>query len=398
MSLSAEFDTAADRRAYAVVAAGAAVLSYAHARAFFAPFMGEPGASVTPLLLDAVVFWLASANVRQARAGRPLPMLRAGAYAVLGLAVTANALGGGTWPERVFLALPAALFGFLVEARTRLALYHHRAEYGDDRLRARLWARHPVRTVRAWLWLARQSAPAFDRASAERDRLRAARDAVRLALPGRARAVRRARAGVLRELDAGRLAPAAAVAASGLMDRPGVHALHRAALAAALGGTAPVPAPARMRCVRRSPPYGPRCWPRSPPYGPGCVRRSPPYGHPPRTPVRTVPVVDRAALVAELADQIRDAISSGERWAPDYDALMERTGFRRSWCEKAVRDARTAAFSAPHDDSRPYGRRHPYRPAVRAGGLARQTARGAARIEPQRRAPALTRRNPHHVN
>ena len=169
-------------------------------------------------------------------------MLRAGAYALLGLAVTANALGGGTWPERVFLALPAALFGFLVEARTRLALYHHRAEYGDDRLRARLWARHPVRTVRAWLWLARQSAPAFDRAGAERDRLRAARDAVRLALPGRARAVRRARAGVLRELDAGRLAPAAAVAASGLMDRPGVHALHRAALAAALGGTAPVPA------------------------------------------------------------------------------------------------------------------------------------------------------------
>ena len=242
MSLSAEFDTAADRRAYAVVAAGAAVLSYAHARAFFAPFMGEPGASVTPLLLDAVVFWLASANVRQARAGRPLPMLRAGAYALLGLAVAANALGGGTWPERVFLALPAALFGFLVEARTRLALYQHRAEYGDDRLRARLWARHPVRTVRAWLWLARQSAPAFDRAGAERDRLRAARDAVRLALPGRGRATRRARAGVLRELDAGRLAPAAAVAASGLMDRPGVHALHRAALAAALGGTTPVPA------------------------------------------------------------------------------------------------------------------------------------------------------------
>ena len=237
MSLSAEFDTAADRRAYAVVAAGAAALSYAHARTFFAPFMGAAGASVTPLMLDAVVFWLASANVRQARAGRPLPMLRAGAYAVLGLAVAANALGGATIAERVFLALPAALFGFLVEARTRLALYQHRAEHGDDRLRLRLWARHPVRTARAWLWLARQSAPAFDRASAERDRLRAARDAVRLALPGRARAVRRARAGVLRELNAGRLAPATAVAASGLMDRPGVPELHRAALAAALGGT-----------------------------------------------------------------------------------------------------------------------------------------------------------------
>ena len=172
MSLSAEFDTKADRRAFAVVAAGAAVLSYAHARSFFLPFMGAAGASVTPLMLDAVVFWLASANVRQARAGRPLPMLRAGAYALLGLAVTANALGGATAAERVFLALPAALFGFLVEARTRLALYQHRAEHGDDRLRLRLWARHPVRAARAWLWLARQSAPAFDRATAERYRLR----------------------------------------------------------------------------------------------------------------------------------------------------------------------------------------------------------------------------------
>src|SRR5690242_16255598 len=190
MSLSAEFDTAADRRAYALVAAGAAALSYDHARTFFTPFMGPVGASVTPLLLDAVVFWLASANVRQARAGRPLPVLRAGAYLLLGLAVMANALGGGTWAERVFLALPAALFGFLVEARTRLALYHYRAAHGDDRLRARLWLRRPVRTVRAWLWLARQCAPAFDRATAERDQFRAARDAVVLALPGRRRAAR----------------------------------------------------------------------------------------------------------------------------------------------------------------------------------------------------------------
>ena len=58
MSLSAEFDTRADRRAYALVAAGAAALSYYHARAFFLPFMGTAGASVTPLMMDAVVFWL----------------------------------------------------------------------------------------------------------------------------------------------------------------------------------------------------------------------------------------------------------------------------------------------------------------------------------------------------
>ena len=227
----------------------------------------------------------------------------------------------------------------------------------------RLWARHPVRTVRAWLWLARQSAPAFDRAGAERDRLRAARDAVRLALPGRTRAVRRARAGVLRELNAGRLAPAAAVAASGLMDRPGVHALHRAALAAALGGTAPDPPPSRTRCVRRSPPYGPALLAEIASVRAGLRTEIAAV----RTPAadggtRTLPVVDRAALVAGLADQIRDAISSGERWAPDYDALMERTGFRRSWCEKAVRDARTAAFAAPRHRLHgpgPYGRLAP---------------------------------------
>jgi len=235
MSLSAEFDSRADRRAYALVAAGAAALSYFHARAFFLPFMGPAGASVTPLMMDAVVYWLASANVRQARAGRPLPMLRLGAYGLLALTIAANALGGTSLAERVFLALPAALFGFLVEARTRLALYQHRAVHGDDRLRVRLWLRHPARTFAAWLWLARQSTPAFDRASAERHQLRAARDAVLLALPGRSRAVRRARAGVLRELNAGRLPAATAVTASGLLTRPGVPALHRAALAASLG-------------------------------------------------------------------------------------------------------------------------------------------------------------------
>jgi hypothetical protein len=53
--------------------------------------------------------------------------------------------------------------------------------------------------------------------------------------------------------------------------------------------------------------------------------------------------VTREQVVASLAEEIRDAIEAGDRWQPDYPALMRRTGFRRSWCEKAVRDARTAA-------------------------------------------------------
>jgi hypothetical protein len=61
--------------------------------------------------------------------------------------------------------------------------------------------------------------------------------------------------------------------------------------------------------------------------------------------------VDRAAIVAELAEELRDAIEAGERWRPDYPALMARTGYRRSWCEKAVRDARAAVLPANRTDT-----------------------------------------------
>jgi hypothetical protein len=54
-------------------------------------------------------------------------------------------------------------------------------------------------------------------------------------------------------------------------------------------------------------------------------------------------------VVAVIADEIRDAIEAGERWRPDYEALMDATGRRRSWCEKAVRDARMAVFDTPGD-------------------------------------------------
>ena len=67
----------------------------------------------------------------------------------------------------------------------------------------------------------------------------------------------------------------------------------------------------------------------------------------PRTAPWPVPAVDRDAVIARLADEIRDAIDAGERWQPDYPALMQATGRRRSWCEKAVRDARTAVFDTP---------------------------------------------------
>jgi hypothetical protein len=56
--------------------------------------------------------------------------------------------------------------------------------------------------------------------------------------------------------------------------------------------------------------------------------------------------VDRQALVAELAGEIRMAAADGDKWHPDYDALMERTGRQRRWCEYLVRDARLAVFGS----------------------------------------------------
>ena len=53
--------------------------------------------------------------------------------------------------------------------------------------------------------------------------------------------------------------------------------------------------------------------------------------------------VDRDEIVASLTADILAAAAAGERWRPDYRDLETRTGFRRSWAEKAVRDARKAA-------------------------------------------------------
>ena len=71
--------------------------------------------------------------------------------------------------------------------------------------------------------------------------------------------------------------------------------------------------------------------------------------------------MDRDALVAELASEITAAQAAGREWRPDYEALMARTGFRRSWCEKAVRAARDQAAAVSTDGRQPV-------PAPRTGG------------------------------
>ncbi|MFD9950896.1 hypothetical protein ACFWYW_58570, partial [Nonomuraea sp. NPDC059023] len=82
-------------------------------------------------------------------------------------------------------------------------------------------------------------------------------------------------------------------------------------------------------------------------FRPGTVRTAPP---------RTVLVfrngsvsadrdhIDRTVFVREITAEILTAAAQGDKWGPDYDTLQARSGRKRSWCEKAVADARKAVF------------------------------------------------------
>ena len=48
----------------------------------------------------------------------------------------------------------------------------------------------------------------------------------------------------------------------------------------------------------------------------------------------------RARMVAWLSDALR----ADPSWTPDYPALMDRTGYGRSWCEKCLADARQTVW------------------------------------------------------
>lgn len=78
------------------------------------------------------------------------------------------------------------------------------------------------------------------------------------------------------------------------------------------------------------------------------IRRAFAFHIEPRTapvpPLSEVPA-DRDVFVREVTGEILAAAGRGDRWSPDYDVLMARTGRKRSWCEKAVRAARMAVFN-----------------------------------------------------
>lgn len=79
-------------------------------------------------------------------------------------------------------------------------------------------------------------------------------------------------------------------------------------------------------------------------YGPVDEPRTAPAEE--RFPALISRLMDRAEFIRGLAEQIRTAEQNGQAWRPDYDALQRTTGRSRSYCEKAVREARTAAAAS----------------------------------------------------
>jgi hypothetical protein len=172
----------------------------------------------------------------------------------------------------------------------------------------------------------------------------AQRHLTRLALAAKhARALRASGARAWRQHRASRrldTAMARAVEHASLATDPGRQDSLLAQMGALYGASALAelsPAiPWRERPALTPPPYAARTDTRTEPPSPGASRT-----------VGSVQV-DRAALVRELARDILREQAAGSDWRPDYDALMARTGYRRSWCEKAVRDARARVGHDPH--------------------------------------------------
>ena len=184
------------------------------------------------------------------------------------------------------------------------------------------------------------------RSRAERHAARIGRDIARRELAARRAAVRDAAV----DLDEGGRAA--------LVFEPGSAVLQRRRLRTRLAPvppgpvredprTEPGPAPARTD----QPPAAPRTDPPGPEAG---TRTEPAATAAPPAPAEAgAPLAStaRPVIVAMLAGQLRDAVDTGQVWRPDYEDLMASTGRRRSWCEKAVRDARNLMLTLPPPDA-----------------------------------------------
>lgn len=190
----------------AVVAVAGAVLSYdslaTKAREYFPPEL----AHMFPVLVDLLIVGASLAFLAGAMIGRGRPGWRLLAHAGVVGTVTLNALASSSAAGIPWHVTPAIVWAVLVELVARDLLGDYRATHARlDRIPLALWLTAPGESASTWLRVRRQQAHASARTDVGTHA--AAREALRMALPGlQARRVRRI---IARQLRAGSVSPQA---------------------------------------------------------------------------------------------------------------------------------------------------------------------------------------------
>jgi hypothetical protein len=288
-------------------------------------------APTVPLGIDLAIAVFSALDIVLARLDMRPRWVRLVPWTLTGATIYLNVAGQVTWFGRIAHAVFPALWVVAVSLAAHVIRIRAQLAAGTrmDRVRVSRWVLAPLPTARLWrrmvLWEIRSYPAALDRERARVLALTGLQDAYGV-LAWRWRAPRRVRALYrLGDLDAagdsvtGNATPAGLAGQRDARTEDDVHAETAAVRAArieiqreALGGAVRDP----RGDARTGGPPGP---------------------------------AGRDAVVALIAEEIRDAIEAGERWHPDYPALMASTGRRRSWCEKAVRDARMTVLDSPDD-------------------------------------------------
>jgi hypothetical protein len=318
--------------AVAVMVAALGILGFVNSFRAVARAAGPsfgPLAPTVPLGTDLAIAVFSAMDLVLARLDMRPRWVRLVPWTLTAATIYLNVAGEATWFGRIAHAVFPALWVLAVSLGAHVTRVRAQLTAGTriDRIRPSRWLLAPFSTAALWrrmvLWEIRSYPDALAREQRRLLALTDLQDAYGL-IAWRWRAPRRVRvtyrlgqhpAGPVREDPRTDPVPALAPArtdpplAAPLTDPPGPDAGTRTEPAATAAPSAPA--------------------------GPGAPLAS----------------VARPVIVAMLAGQLRDAVDTGQVWRPDYEALMASTGRRRSWCEKAVRDARNLMLTLPQPDS-----------------------------------------------
>jgi hypothetical protein len=193
----------------ALVALAGAALSYQSLETAAEKVFPTVLAHMFPLLVDALIVGASLAYLAGATVGRGRPGWRLTAHAAVGGTLLLNGLAAGTTGAVPWHIAAPLVWSVIVEMVARDLLGDHRQTTPQpDSLPLALWLTAPAETASTWLRVRRQAAHASARL--EVGTHAAAREALRMALPGLSG--RRARKIIGRQLRAGSITPEAVLA------------------------------------------------------------------------------------------------------------------------------------------------------------------------------------------